>query len=100
MSKFAIRLLTPATYAAALVVVPAVTPAKATTSSSKHIKHKKHWGPGFSSPRSVGQAWPVTRPSGQTGAACPGKARSIDCRMVAPPFDDDPDRKVSGSDGG
>jgi two-component sensor histidine kinase len=40
MSKFAIRLLTPATYVAALVVVPAVTPAKATTSSSKHIKHK------------------------------------------------------------
>ena len=36
MSKFSIR-LTPATYAAALVVVPAVTPAKATTSSSKHI---------------------------------------------------------------
>ncbi len=33
MSKFAIRLLTPASYAAA----------KTTTSSSKHIKHKKHW---------------------------------------------------------
>ena len=54
MGKFAIRLLTPASYAAALVVVPAVTPAKATTSSSKHLKHKKHWGlasaiPGLSS---------------------------------------------------
>jgi len=44
MSKFAIRLLTPASYAAALVVVPAVTPAKATTSTSKHIKHKKTLG--------------------------------------------------------
>jgi hypothetical protein len=40
MSKFAIWLLTPASYAAALVVVPAVTPAKTTTSSSKHIKHE------------------------------------------------------------
>ena len=54
MIKFAIRLLTPASYAAALVVVPAVTPAKVTTSSSKHLKHKKHWGlasaiPGLSS---------------------------------------------------
>jgi hypothetical protein len=99
MSKFAIRLLTPATYAAALVVVPAVTRAKATTSSSKHIKHKKDWGPGFSDPRSVGQAWPVTRPSSQAGAACPGNARSIDCRIWPPPVDDDSDRKVSGSDG-
>jgi hypothetical protein len=40
MSKFAIRLLTPASYAAALVVVPAVTPAKATTSISKRTNEK------------------------------------------------------------
>ena len=70
MGKFAIRLLTPASYAAALVVVPAVTPAKAMTSGGKHTKHKKHWGPGFSDPRSADQVWPVTRPSRQAGAAC------------------------------
>jgi hypothetical protein len=40
MSKFAIRLLTPASYAAALAVVPAVTPAEATTSSSRHTNEK------------------------------------------------------------
>jgi hypothetical protein len=100
MSRFAIRLLTLATYAAALVVVPAVTAAKATTSSSKLLKHKKHRGPGFSDTRSVGQAWQVTWPSSQAGAVCPGNARSIDCRMWPPPFDDDPDRKASSSDGG
>jgi hypothetical protein len=100
MSKFAIRLLTLATYAVALVIVAAVTAAKATTSSSKLIKHKKHRGPGFSDARSVGQAWPVTRPTGQAGAICPGNARSIDCQMWPPPFDDDPDRKASSSDGG
>ena len=99
-SRIAIQLLMLATYATALVMVPAVTPAKATTSSSKHIKHKKHGGPGFSDPRFVGQAWPVPRPSSQAGAVCPGNARGIDCRMWLPPIEDDPDRKVSGSDGG
>jgi hypothetical protein len=99
-SRIAIQLLMLATYATALVMVPAVTPAKATTSSSKHIKHKKHRGHGFSDPRFVGQAWPVPRPSSQAGAVCPGNARGIDCRMWPPPIEDDPDRKVSGSDGG
>jgi hypothetical protein len=43
MSKFAIRLLTLSMCATALVVVPMVTPAKAETSSSKHIKkHRKN----------------------------------------------------------
>jgi hypothetical protein len=42
MSNFAIRLLTLAMYAATLVVVPIVTPAKAATDSSKEMKrHKK-----------------------------------------------------------
>jgi len=40
MSKFAIRLLTPASYATALVVVPAVIPAKATTCISRHTNEK------------------------------------------------------------
>jgi hypothetical protein len=36
--------------------------------------------------------------SGRRGM--PSNVRSIDCRMSPPPVDDDPDRKVSGSDGG
>jgi hypothetical protein len=60
MSKFAIRLLTPASYAAALVVVPAVNP------------------------RPVGRAWPVTRSSSQAGAACPAKseASTVGCGLL------------------
>lgn len=48
MTKFAIRLLTLAVYTTALVVVPMVTPAKAATSSSRHMKHKKKIRSGFS----------------------------------------------------
>jgi hypothetical protein len=101
MSKFAIRLLTLAMYGTALVVVPMVTPAKAETSSSKHIKkHKKQRSPGFRDPWSAGQAGPVTRPSSQAIDVCPGNARSFECKTWPPPMYDDPDRKVSGSDGG
>jgi len=101
MSKFAIRLLTLAMYGTALVVVPMDTPAKAETSSSKHIKtHKKQKRLGFRDPWPAGQAWPVTRPSSQGGDVCPGNARSFECRTWPPPMYDDPDRKVSGSDGG
>jgi hypothetical protein len=101
MSKFAIGLLTLAAYGTALVVVPMVTPAKAETSSSRHIrKHKKQRSPGFRDPWSAGQAWPVTRPSSQGGGVCPGNARSFECGTWPPPMYDDPDRKVSGSDGG
>ena len=79
MSKFAIRLLTLAMYGTALVVVPMVTPAKAETSSSKHIKkHKKQRSPGFRDPWSAGQAGPVTRPSSQAIDVCPGNARSFE----------------------
>jgi hypothetical protein len=101
MSKFAIRLLTLAMYGTALVVVPMVTPAKAETSSSRHIKtHKKQRNPGFRDPWSAGQAWPVAKPSSHGGEVCPGNARSFECATWPPPMYDDPDRKVSGSDGG
>jgi hypothetical protein len=104
MSKFAIRLLTLAIYATALVVVPMATPAKAETSSSssRHIKkHKKQKSPGFSDPWFAGQAWPVTRSSSQAGEVCPGIARSFECAGAwPPPMYDDPDRKGSSSDGG
>ena len=101
MSKFAIRLLTLAACATALVAVPVVASAKAETSSSKHIK--KHKGKiqrrlGFGDPWSVGQAWPVARPPSPAGWACPGIARSFECRTWPPPMDEDPDRKASGTD--
>jgi hypothetical protein len=101
MSRIAIRLLTLATYVLALVVVPAVTPAKATVSSSRHLKkHKKQRGPGFSDPWFAGQARPGNRPSSQAGGACPGNGRSFECSTWPPAIYDDPDRKVPGSDGG
>jgi len=100
MSKFAIRLLTLAIYATALVLAPTVTPA-GTETSSRHIKkHQKQKRPGFSVPHAAGQPWPVTRPASQSGPVCPGNGRSFDCRVWPPPFDEDPDRKVSGTDGG
>jgi len=69
MSKFAIGLLTLAMYAASLPVIAMITPAKAASSSSKHIMHKKHRGPGFSDPGFVGQARPVPRPSSEAVSA-------------------------------
>ncbi|MGA9089244.1 MAG: hypothetical protein WB420_09075 [Bradyrhizobium sp.] len=101
MSKLAIRLLTLAVYAAALAAVPAVAPAKAGASSSRHIKkHKRHKSPGFGDPWSAGRARAVARPSSPAGPVCPGIARSFDCKTWPPPMEDDPDRKISGSDGG
>jgi hypothetical protein len=98
MSRFAIRLLTLAICATALAAVPMVTPAKAEASSSKHIKKHKKWiqrNPGFGDPWSAGRMRPVIRPSG-----CPGLARSFECGTWPPSFEDDPDRKVSGTDAG
>jgi hypothetical protein len=96
MSRFAIRLLIHTICATALVVVPMVTSAEAETSSSRHMKkHQKQRSHGFNNPWSAGQAWPVTRPSSQAGAVCPGIARGFECRTWPPPMEDDPDRKVS-----
>lgn len=61
MSQLAIRLsiLVPAICAAALVVIPAVTPAEA---SGKHIhikKHARHWRHHYGAAWSVGPAQPA-----------------------------------------
>jgi hypothetical protein len=103
MSKFAIGLLTLAMYAASLPVIAMITPAQAETSSSKHTrKYKKQVQrnpPGIREiPWSAGKVWPVTRPSSQA-AVCPGIARSFECSIWPPPFDDDPDRKRAGGGG-
>jgi hypothetical protein len=97
MSKSAIRFFTLAICATSLVMVPMVDPAKAASTSSK--KHKRHvqWSPGYSGPWYAGQALPVAR---SPGPVCPGIGRSFDCKVWPPPFDEDPDRKTSGSDAG
>jgi hypothetical protein len=103
MSKIVIRLVTLLMYATSVPVIPMIIPAQAETSSSKHMKkHMKtiRERPGFSGSWSAGQTWPVTRPSGRAGAVCPGIARSFECGTWPPPFDDDPDRKASGTDAG
>jgi len=68
-----------------------VTPANSETSSSQHVKKHKmkiyYRSPGFGDPWSAGQARP-------------GLARSFECGTWPPPFEDDPDRKISGTDGG
>jgi hypothetical protein len=59
MSKFAIRLLTLAIYATALVAIPMVTPAKAAADNSNQVKKKKKPSGNGSSigvPRSSSQA--------------------------------------------
>jgi len=59
MSRYAIRLLTLAICATALLVVPMVTLAKAATNGSGEIeKNKKKKSPGTSDPRSSSPAWP------------------------------------------
>ena len=96
MDKFAIRVLTLAICATALVVFPAITSAEAATINGKHMKkHKIQKRYGFNDPRSAGRAWPVTRPSSRAGAVCPGIARGFECAIWPPPMEDDPDRKVS-----
>lgn len=43
--------------------------------------------------------WPTSAPS-RSGDVCPGSGRSFDCKIWPPPYADDPDRKMSGTDGG
>jgi hypothetical protein len=103
MSKYPIRLFTLASFATSLLLVAAISPADAATSNSRHVKkhhQKMHMGRGNSYPRSGVAAWSVTRPSAQTGEVCHGIARSFDCSVWPPPMDEDPDRKISGTDGG
>jgi hypothetical protein len=88
MRKFATRLLPLAMYAA-LVVVPTIALAEATTDNREEKSQERI--------QKSGQTRPVTRPSSQAG--CAGGARSFDCKQWPPSMDDDPDRKA-GSGGG
>jgi hypothetical protein len=98
MRPFAIRLTICAT---ALVVFPAMTPAKAkveTEAGRKHTRinrHQHHWRHHY------GTAWPVAPARSVVGTypptepVCPGIGRSFDCKIWPPPYADDPDRKTS-----
>jgi hypothetical protein len=103
MSKFATRLLTLAIYSAALAVVPMVTPAQAGTSHSKHLKKHARFQTHqrFGDPWYAHQAWPnhQTWPAAASSSV-PTKTcfRAFECAKWPPPFDEDPDRKVSGTD--
>lgn len=104
MRCHAIRLLTLTVSAVALV---AVVTAGAAEGSSRHIRkhyrpisHLQRTGVRFNDAWAPGEVRPAAAPPGRTGGACPGNARAIDCTVWPPPFDDDPDRKATSSDGG
>jgi hypothetical protein len=87
---------------AAVVSVVAVTEADASGHIRKHhprTSHHQRTNIGFNDPRNTGVIAPAARSSGR-GAACPGNSRAIDCTVWPPPFDEDPDRKATSSDGG
>ena len=85
----------PAICATALVAVPVLTPADA-VAGTRHVhakKHARHWR--HASPWSIGQDRPLVAPYARSGWVCPGIGRSFECKIWPPPFEDDPDRKVS-----
>jgi hypothetical protein len=87
MRKSATRFLTFAIYAAALVTVPMVTPAKAATNDSDKEKAKKiQTNPSSNDPKSTDRE----------SATC---FRAIDCATWPPRINDDPDRKAGGAGG-
>ena len=94
MSQFAIRLSVLTVCAAALVVIPAGTPAEA---AGKHMHVKKHrWhSQHFGAAWSVGPAQPTARYYAPSEPVCPAIGKSFDCKIWPPPFADDPDRKTS-----
>ena len=87
MSKSAIGLLALTIFATTLAGAPAEVPAQATANISKSTVSD--------CPSGVAGGSPPAQP----GSVCPGIARSFDCKIWPPPIDEDPDRKISGSDG-
>ena len=94
MSRLAIRLSIMSICAAAVVAVPLFASGEAQAATrhahaKKHAKHRHYVEqPWFGAPR------PYVAPS-QSGWVCPGIGRSFECKIWPPPFEDDPDRKVS-----
>jgi hypothetical protein len=98
MSKLVIRLSALAAGASALLLVTAATPAEARKAGA-HTQMAKHRWHGV---HHVRRGWPVgeARPvvgyyNNQPGPICPAVGHSFDCKIWPPPYEDDPDRKVS-----
>jgi hypothetical protein len=103
MAKSAIQLLL--LTIGVLAAVSTAAPTEARTGHSSHIKKhqaSKHQASnrGFHSMRPADRAWPGPTPPIQSGEVCPGIARSFECKIWPPPINEDPDRKMSGADGG
>ncbi len=102
MRAIAIRLLTLAL--ATAVAVPPVTAAGVEASSRKVRTHHQRtnlgWSNSWRRARAAQDVRPVAPSWSGGGDVCPGLARSFDCKIWPPPFEDDPDRKHSGSDAG
>ena len=86
--------------------IASVIAASEAEASSRHVKkhyqrtsHHYRNSYGFNDVPGTGAIAPVAAPYARR-SVCPGMGRSFDCSVWPPPFDEDPDRKVSGSDGG
>jgi len=97
MAKSAIQLLL---LTGVLAAVSTAAPAEARTGHSPHIKKHQASNRGFHGMRPADRAWPGPTPPAQSGEVCPGIARSFECKIWPPPINEDPDRKMSGADGG
>jgi hypothetical protein len=85
---------------ATAAVVPVIT-ATDVEASSRHLrKHHARTILHYPNAWASGEIRPVAPRTNFGGSACPGSGRGIDCKIWPPPFEDDPDRKISGSDGG
>ena len=99
MRRLAIRVLTLAVGAAAVAVVPAIAPAAA--KAGRHVHHMQMKRHGWHRAYPYREVWvvppaqPMVRSYGQSDWVCPGIGRSFECKIWPPPFEDDPDRKVS-----
>jgi hypothetical protein len=95
------------TLAVCATAVASVVAASEAGASGRHIKkhyqrtshHHYRTSYGFNDVPTTGGIAPVAAPYARR-SVCPGMGRSFDCSVWPPPFDEDPDRKVSGSDGG
>jgi len=81
--------------ATAFLAVPVFTPAEAAPGTrhahvKKHTRHWRHAGPRYVDPQR-----PLVAPYRRSDWVCPGIGRSFECKIWPPPFEDDPDRKVS-----
>ena len=92
MRHFVTRRLALAVCTATLI--SAVTTTGAAASGRHSRTHRHRTSVGFNDPR-TGAIAPAARNN-----VCPGNARAIDCTVWPPPFEDDPDRKATSSDGG